>query len=129
MRNLLLNEKNELHNRELHISGFWEASEVNIGDGKVDIEQRKVDIEGKKVDIESAFSEKARDFSIKPLVHSQKLFDRFGYDEIFGRGAVVQLLGLKDSSASKLIKKLAQAEMIEPVYGHGKGKYKFRKKD
>ena len=46
LRNLLLNEKNELHNRNLHISGL-------LNNKKVDIESEKVDIENKKVDIES----------------------------------------------------------------------------
>ncbi len=48
LRNLLLNEKNELHNRNLHISGFF-------SEGKVDIEDIKVDIEKGKVDIESGY--------------------------------------------------------------------------
>ena len=46
LRNLLLNEKNELHNRYLHISGLWKMQKVDIGEGKVDIQSRKVDIEG-----------------------------------------------------------------------------------
>ena len=51
LRNLLLNEKNELHNRNLHISGF--------------LNEEKVDIGGTKVDIESVLSEKSSDFSEK----------------------------------------------------------------
>ena len=51
LRNLLLNEKNELHNRSLHISGLWEEK-VDIGCAKVDIENEKVDIQDPKVDIE-----------------------------------------------------------------------------
>lgn len=49
LRNLLLNEKNELHNRNLHISALFN--------------NRKVDIQDKKVDIESVLSEKGKDFS------------------------------------------------------------------
>ena len=37
-----------------------------------------------------------------------------------------ELLGLKGSGASKLLSNLAKADIIEPVSGHGKGKYKFR---
>ena len=51
-RNLLLNEKNELHNRNLHISGLLNEEKVDIGDTKVDIKNEKVDIQDKKVDIE-----------------------------------------------------------------------------
>lgn len=44
-RNLLLNEKNELHNRNLHISGLLNEEKVDMGNAKVDIENEKADIE------------------------------------------------------------------------------------
>ena len=127
LRNLLLNEKNELHNRNLHISGLLNEEKVNIEDKKVDIESRKVDIQDKKVDIESVLTGKVSNFSVKTTTHIRGLFEKFGFDEIFGRSAVMELLALKGSGASKLLSNLVQAEIIEPVSGHGKGKYKFRK--
>lgn len=127
LRNLLLNEKNELHNRNLHISGLLNEEKVNIEDKKVDIESRKVDIQDKKVDIESVLTGKVSNFSVKTTTHIRGLFEKFGFDEIFGRSAVMELLNLKGSGASKLLSNLVQAEIIEPVSGHGKGKYKFRK--
>ena len=60
-------------------------------------------------------------------VHIHRLFEKFGFDEVFGRSAVMELLHLKSSGASKLISNLVQSDIIEPVPGHGKGKYKFRK--
>ena len=33
----------------------------------------------------------------------------------------------KSSGASKLLSNLVQADIIEPVFGHGKEKYKFKK--
>ena len=134
LRNLLLNEKNELHNRNLHISGLLneekvdiEDAKVDIQDEKVDIQDKKVDIQDKKVDIESVLSEKGSDFSVKTTVHIHRLFEKFGFDEVFGRSAVMELLELKSSGASKLLANLAQADIIEPVSGRGKGKYKFKK--
>ena len=62
LRNLLLNEKNELHNRNLHISGLLNEEKVDIGDTKVDIKNEKVDIQDKKVDIEG--SRRPADFRI-----------------------------------------------------------------
>ena len=41
--------------------------------------------------------------------------------------STVELLELKGSGASKLLSNLVQADIIEPVFGHGKGKYKFKK--
>ena len=127
LRNLLLNEKNELHNRNLHISGLLNEEKVDIGDTKVDIENGKVDIQDKKVDIDSVLSEKGSDFSVKTMIHIHRLFEKFGFDEVFGRSAVMELLGLKGSGASKLLSNLVKADIIEPVSGHGKGKYKFKK--
>ena len=60
-------------------------------------------------------------------VHIHRLFEKCGFDEVFGRSAVMELLQLKSSGASKLISNLVQSDIIEPVSGHGKGKYKFRK--
>ena len=105
LRNLLLNEKNELYNRNLHISGL---------------------LNEEKVDIESVLSQKGSDFSVKTTVHIHRLFEKFGFDEVFGRSAVMELLQLKGSGASKLLSNLVQADIIEPVSGHGKGKYKFK---
>ncbi len=94
---------------------------------KVDIGDKKVDIEGAKVDIERVFSEKDSDFSVKTKVHIRRLFEKFGFDEVFGRSAVMELLELKGSGASKLISNLVQADIIEPVSGYGKGKYRLKK--
>ena len=120
LRNLLLNEKNELHNRNLHIYGL-------LNEEKVDIENEKVDIQEKKVDIESILLKKDKHLSAKTKIHIQRLFEKFGYDEIFGRSAVMELLKLESSGASKLLSNLVQAGIIEPVSGYGKGKYKFKR--
>ena len=120
LRNLLLNEKNEFHNRNLHISGLLNEEKVDIGDSKVDIQD-------KKVDIGSVLSGKGGNFSVKTTVHIHRLFEKFGFDEVFGRSAVMELLELKGSGASKLLSNLVKADIIEPVSGHGKGKYKFMK--
>ena len=50
---MLLNEKNELYNRNLHISGLLNEEKVDIGDTKVDIGDTKVDIGDTKVDIKN----------------------------------------------------------------------------
>ena len=113
LRNLLLNEQNELQNRNLHISGL--------------LNKEKVDIQDAKVDIESVLSAKGSDFTVKTMVHIHRLYEKFGFDGVFGRSAVMELLELKSSGASKLLSNLVQADIIEPVSGHGKGKYKFKK--
>ena len=66
-------------------------------------------------------------FSAKTIAHIHRLFVEFGFDEAFGRSAVMQLLELKGSGDSKFLSNLMQADIIELVSGRGKGKYKFKK--
>ena len=183
LRNLLLGERNELHNRNLHISGVLNTGKVDIedekvdigdekvdirdekvdiGDGKVDIEDEKVDIGDEKVDIEDEkvdignekvdiedgkaevgcesgymggpnaeieklFLEKGIAFSAKTTGHILRLFEVVGYDRIFNKTVVKELIGLKDSGASKFLSKLVHADVIGTVPGYGKGKYRFKK--
>ncbi len=126
LRNMLLNEHNELHNRNMHISGLLKDERVDIETSKVDIETSKVDIETSKVDIEKRLMEKMPNSSTKTIMHIRVLYEKIGDYQFFGRGEVMELLGLKSSGASKMIFNMIQADVIEPVSGHGKGKYKFK---
>ena len=116
LRNLLLDEKNELHNRSMHISGMFE---------EVDIESTKVDIESKEVDIRNKLLSFSDMISEKTINHALGLFSKCGKEEYFGRTIVEDITGLKPSGASKLIKLLVDSEVIVPVIGHRKGKYRF----
>lgn len=113
LRNLLLNENHPLHNRTLHIRGaFKEAGKVNIGDPKANIEKGKVNIESS--------------FTTKMASHVCKLLETFGFQTIFGRSDIQDVLGLKPTRSTALLKEMAEKGFIEPVAGHGKGKYRFR---
>lgn len=113
MRNLLLNENHPLHNRRLHISGTFKGSEKPyIGTAKPYIEAVKMDIEKK--------------FQSKTLSHILKLREAFTNQAIFGRSDVMRVIAIKSSRASELLAELVEKNIIEPVYGHGKGKYRFK---
>ena len=121
LRNLLLDEKNELHNRSMHISGLLK---VDIEAPKVYIEDSKVDIETIKVDIRS---NNTNCFSSKTINNIQLLFNEVTYNKIFGRTDVMRILNLKEAGSSKLIKKMLDTGIIKEVSGRGKGKYMFIK--
>ncbi len=53
------------------------------------------------------------------------LFHAVGFERVFGRTDMSQIIGITVSPAGELIKKLKAAELIDNVRGHGKGKYKF----
>lgn len=100
----------------MHISGLLK---VDIGEGKVDIDSAKVDIEKRLANIDESVR-------TKTLMHIIALFEECGKDTIFGRSIVEQTTGLKSSRASEIIKLMLEYEIIEPVKGFGKGKYRFR---
>lgn len=110
LRNLLLDERNELHNQSMHISGSFNK--------KVDIESVKVDIRNKIMSFSDRISEKT-------INHTINIFLKCGTKEYFGRTVIEEITGLKASGASKLIKLLLDSNIIVPVSGHGKGKYRF----
>lgn len=116
LRNLLLDEKNALHNRSMHISGLL----------KVDIDSAKSDIDSSKVDIEKLLANIDELVRTKTSMHIIALFEECGKDTIFGRSIVEKITGLKSSRASEIINLMLACEIIEPVKGYGKGKYRFK---
>ena len=124
LRNLLLDEKNELHNRSMHISGMFE--EADIESAKADIENAEADIENQKADIRNRLLSFSDMISEKTIDHALELFSKCGKKEYFGRTIVEDITGLKSTRASELIKLLADSEIIVSVTGHGKGKYRFQ---
>ncbi|MBD5631613.1 MAG: hypothetical protein HDP34_00060 [Clostridia bacterium] len=64
-------------------------------------------------------------FSKKTLGHIQKLYEKFGNEKVFGRKEIIDELGITESPASELIRKMLEIKIIAPVQGKGKGKYVF----
>lgn len=121
LRNLLLGEKNELHNRTMHISGKFESNKKqDIGLLKQDIEPEKQDI-----GISTLYAENLEGLSRKTINNIEKIYREFFNKEYFGRTDIVNLLGITPSPASELIKKMLDRHIICTVDGHGKGKYRF----
>ena len=113
LRNLLLNEKHPLYNRTLHISGTFKVPEkANIGEQKANIERVEANI--------------GDSFTEKTASNICKLLETFGFQTIFGRVDVQNVLGLKPTRSTELLGEMTEKGFIEPVTGFGKGKYRFR---
>ena len=105
MRNLLLDENNELHNRTMHISGILN------NDIKADIEDIKADIEEKMRAFMPEISEKT-------LRHIYALYDECGKEKVFGRSFVEEITGLKAQIAtvsSELSKCRKEVKMCDSI--------------
>ncbi len=113
LRNLMLNERHPLHNRTLHISGAFKRENPDIGALKPDIGDLKPDIE--------------KIFHPKTANQILVLREAFPGQMIFGRSDVMEVIDIRPSRASELLKEMAAHGVIEPVAGRGKGKYRFGK--
>ncbi len=117
-------------------SSFWVTLynlNYNSADKKVASNDKKVAFESKKVTFED--EKVAFEKSISPMLTSRptrektiRLFDEFGYEYPFCRADIMDRFNIASSSAGKLLDKLKNVDLIEPVTGQGKGKYHFIKK-
>lgn len=105
LKNLLLDEKNELHNRTMHVSGKFN----NL---------QKADIAIKIANIDEAINSKTRSNILA-------LYQHCGKETFFGRTVVESVTGLKSTRASEVLQLLLRNNIIEKAQGHGKGKYRF----
>ena len=113
LRNLLLNENHPFHNRILHISGTFKEPE------KANIDVKKANIGAEKANIEDVFT-------AKTIAHIQMLREALDSQIAFDRSDVQRVLGLKPTRSSELLREMTEHGIIQPVTGHGKGKYRFR---
>ena len=128
LRNLLLNEQNELYNRVMHISGkFVISPKENVDYEKANIEKREVNDENIKANIREQLGKMLPDLSEKTMEHILCIYEAYEAEESFGRKDIMLLTGLKATRASEVIKLLTRAEVVEAVKGRGKGKYCFIK--
>ena len=112
LRNLLLDEKNELHNRAMHISGVFQSN-------------KKADIEGQKADIREKIEASLPALSEKTIRHILLMYGKYGNENVFGRSDIEELTGLKSTRVSELLSLLLNAGIIQAIKGRGKGKYCF----
>ena len=54
------------------------------------------------------------------------LFEEVGSDGIFSRSEIKHTCDISDSQAGALLKKMKEMEIIEPIAGRGKGKFRFK---
>ena len=113
LRNLLLDEQNELHNRSIHISGMFSKQYI-------DTPKQYIDTPKQYIEVSNAVSKKTKQ-------HIEELYRKYGYDQFWGRTEVMETLSITASPASTLIKRMLDMRLIYPVKGKGKGKYLFRR--
>ena len=68
------------------------------------------------------------DKTISPTIarNVKEVLETFAFDQIFGRKEIKSALHYGDYRAGSTIEIMHQLELIEPVKGHGKGKYRIK---
>ena len=103
------------YNVPINKAGFLEeeqrfyAQETGHSEEKQDIQVRISNIKAGKITKENI----------------RKLYQHFGYDSVFSRADVLEIIGITASPASELLRKMKIAGLIGEVRGQGKGRYKF----
>lgn len=126
IRNLLLNENNELKNRYLHINNLFKSENKAICDKNVAIQDKNVAIAYGKQAIQEHIAEVK--FNIQTKNNITKLYSVCGMKSVFGRSDVSNICCISYSAAGNLIAKMKEHKFIEEVKGFGKGKYRFIEK-
>lgn len=108
----------------MHISGKF-SKKANIQDKKVNIQHKEVNIQDEKAYIDKKLSGLTKKLSNVTINHIYALYSKYSKEDYFTRIDVENLTDLKSTRAYELVKLLLQANIIEPVKGHGKGKYRF----
>ena len=96
---------------------------TSVSAAKVTIEDENIAITSDHVAIEVAIGK--LNATQATIDKAKAVFANMGIDGVFGRSDVAAITNDSVTAAGNLINKLKNAELIEPVSGFGKGKYKF----
>ena len=104
LKNLLLNEKNELRNRDMYIGAVL-TEKPDIGDKETGHSNEKADIGEKETGHSTDYPLIERDVELSSTsrFYIKKLFSKFGWGDFFGRTEVMKTLNLKKSRSSEFL--------------------------
>ena len=104
-----------------------EAQKSDIETKKSDIEAQKSDIRNNKLTLEQLLNECGkRSYNMTVTKNMITIHSTIAVDQIFGESDVVKILGCSRSTASDLMKRLKDANLVVPIQGKGKGKYRLK---
>lgn len=126
IRNLLMEESHELKNRYLHIawkeSVYWQEEQLIKQPIKQPIQRSVQQRDGENRLLKVL---ETKTVSSRTKTNITKLYDKYENEKIFGRGDVMEVLGITERPATTLISKMYDLGLTERITGAGKGKYRF----
>lgn len=64
--------------------------------------------------------------NVTVLNSMEKLYSGIETDQVFGASDVEDILGCAKSTAAEMMRKLREMEVVVPITGKGKGKYRLK---
>ena len=116
------NYRTELEPKFYSDASSFQVTLYNLNYGTV-ATASKVTIEDENIAIEVAIDR--LNASQGTIAKAKAVFANMGADGVFGRSDIAAITKDSVTAAGNLIAKLKNADLIEPVSGFGKGKYKF----
>lgn len=100
-----------------------EPEKGSFGDEKVSIGSKEVLVDGEKVLIDQIIE--SLDIAQPTRVNLKKLRAKIAEMQVFGRSEVMRITEVESTRAGQLLALMLKNRMIEPVKGHGKGRYRW----
>lgn len=97
---------------------------------KPEIEDKKSEIQNEKLDFEKIKSEiQKRKYNEPTIDNILRIYNEIETNQVFGSSDVRKILDCSSSTASEIMSKLRELEVVVAVKGKGKGKSRFINKD
>ena len=101
-----------------------------IRNEKPDIDSKESEIQNEKLDFDKIKSEIQKYKYNEPTVENiLRIYNEIDTNQVFGASDVRKILKCSDSTASEIMSKLRELEVVVAVKGKGKGKSRFVNKD
>ena len=117
-----------LKNPEVNVQNLEidaKKSEVEIQNSEVNI--RVSDVQSTKISWEALKQIcKARSYNVTVMNSMEKLYAGIENDQVFGASDVEEILGCAKSTAAEMMRKLRDMDVVVPITGKGKGKYRLK---
>lgn len=100
-------------------------SEVEIQKPEVNV--RVSDVQLSKISLETLKRIcKDRSYNVTVMNSMEKLYAGIADDQVFGASDIEEILGCAKSTAAEMMRKLRDMEVVVPITGKGKGKYRLK---
>ena len=97
-----------------------EQEKVSVGSEKVAVGSEKVAVGSEKVAVG------INNFTPKAKEKMQAAIELLRDKEYFGRSDIAEIFEESNTSAGILLNQMKSAKVVEPVTGHGKGKFRIK---